>query len=152
MPDDYIRENNRSEHEERAKPHTEYIFDLGEHPVRAENKQRFRDTYPTTRPEYTDHAFNVKLDGKERKIRVPAKIAREIHLQIEAEAHPLTFHQKLQPNYVSGQKIGPNKVGKMTVQSVSYYNSIQSTMQLPNYFRQKGWSIQNEVFDAAERA
>ena len=21
-------------------------------------------------------------------------------------------------------------------------------MQLPNYFRQKGWSIQNEVFDA----
>ena len=36
----------------------------------------------------------------------------------------------------------------MTVQSVSYYNSIQPTMQLPNYFRQKGWSIQNAVFDA----
>ena len=148
MVDEYIRENDRSQHAERFKIYPDYIFDLGEHPVKSENKQRFRDAYPTTRPEYSDHAFNVKIDGKERKIRVPQKIAREIHLQIEAEAHPITFHQKLQPNYVAGQQIGPNKIGKMTVQNVNYYNSIQSTMLLPNYFRQKGWAIQNAVFDA----
>ena len=148
MVDEYIRENDRSQHAERFKIYPDYIFDLGEHPVKSENKQRFRDAYPTTRPEYSDHAFNVKIDGEERKIRVPQKIAREIHLQIEAEAHPITFHQKLQPNYVAGQQIGPNKIGKMTVQNVNYYNSIQSTMLLPNYFRQKGWAIQNAVFDA----
>ena len=45
--------------------HTEYIFDLGEHPVRAENKQRFHGAYPTTRSEYTDHhAFKMKIDGR----------------------------------------------------------------------------------------
>ena len=147
MDDGYIRENNRSEHTERAKTHTDYIFDLGEHPVRSENKQRFRDAYPASRPEYSDHTFIQKIDGKDRKIRVPTRIVREIHLQVESEAHPITFHQKLQPNYVAGQQIGPNKVGKMSVQSVNYYNSIQSTMQLPNYFRQKGWAIQNAVFD-----
>ena len=81
MVDEYIRENTRSEHTERAKIHTDYIFDLGEHPVRSENKQRFRDAYPTTRPGYSEHAFNVKIDGKERKVRVPTRIAREIHLQ-----------------------------------------------------------------------
>ena len=85
--------------------------------------------------------------GKTAKFAYRQKIAREIHLQIEAEAHPITFHQKLQPNYVQGQRIAPNKVGKMTIQNVSYYNSIQPSMQLPNYFRQKGWAIQNAVFD-----
>ena len=149
MDDGYIRESTRSEHTERAKTHTDYIFDLGEHPVRSENKQRFRDAYPASRPEYSDHTFTQKIDGKDRKIRVPTRIVREIHLQVESEAHPITFHQKLQPNYVAGQQIGPNKVGKMSVQSVNYYNSIQSTMQLPNYFRQKGWAIQNATFDAS---
>lgn len=147
MTDSYVRRTDRSSHPERVITHKDYIFDLGEHPVRDDKKTRFRDTYPTTRPEYNDHAFQMKIDGKDREVRVPAKIAREIHLQIEAEAHPITFHQKLQPNYVQGQRIAPNKVGKMTIQNVSYYNSIQSSMQLPNYFRQKGWAIQNAVFD-----
>ena len=147
MTDNYVRLRNRSDHPERVITHKEYIFDLGEHPVRPENKARFRDTYPTTRPEYNDHAFTMKIDGKDRQVRLPAQIAREIHIQIESEAHPINFHQKLQPNYVAGQGHGPNKVGKMTVQNVSYYNSIQSAMQLPNYFRQKGWAIQNAIFD-----
>ena len=136
----YIREANHTSHPEGVKPaHKEYIYDLGEH--------RFRDSYHTTRPEYNDHAFNAKIDGKTRKIRIPAKIVREIHLQCESEAHPITFHQKLQPNYVDGQTHGPNKAGKMTVQNVGYYNSIQSSMMMPNYFRQKAWAIQNEIFD-----
>ena len=146
--DEYIREANHTSHPEGVKPaHKEYIYDLGEHPVRSDYKQRFRDTYNTTRPEYNDHAFNAKIDGKTRKIRIPAKIVREIHLQCESEAHPITFHQKLQPNYVDGQTHGPNKVGKMTFQNVGYYNSIQSSMMMPNYFRQKAWAIQNEIFD-----
>ena len=89
MVDEYIREHTRSTHTEthteRAKKHSDYIFDLGEHPVRSENKQRFRDAYPTSRPEYSDHAFNVKIDGKERKIRVPTKYDAALSLYVDSQ-------------------------------------------------------------------
>ena len=46
------------------------------------------------------------------EIKVPKQVAREIHLRIEAERHPITFYQKLQPNYQDfrierGIEIGP---------------------------------------------
>ena len=68
MTDNYVRLRARSDHPERVITHKEYIFDLGEHPVRPENKARFRETYPTTRPEYNDHAFTMKIDGKDKHL------------------------------------------------------------------------------------
>ena len=62
--------------------------------------------------------------------------------------HPITFYQKPQPNYQQGQRNAPNKIGKMTVQNVSYWNSVQSSIGCPNYYRQKGWAVQKEVFDS----
>ena len=41
--------------------HADYIYDIGEFPVKAPNLQRFRDSYPTTRPEYSGHAFELKF-------------------------------------------------------------------------------------------
>ena len=40
---------------EEGKPikHTDYIYDIGEYPVKSPNLQRFRDSYHTSRPEYT---------------------------------------------------------------------------------------------------
>ena len=66
--------------------HTDYIYDIGEFPVKSSNLQRFRDSYNTPRPEYSGHAFKMKLNGKDepRTVRIPRNVAREIHLLCEA--------------------------------------------------------------------
>ena len=79
-----------------------YVFDIGEHPVSDDNKERFRKTWSASRSEYAGHKFKITIDGKEQNIEIPARVAREIHITAEAESHPITFHQKLQPNYVQG--------------------------------------------------
>ena len=110
--------------------------------------ERFRKMYPASNIEYQDHAFTANIQGKEQQIRIPTEIVREIHLRCEAEQHPITFYQKLQPNYQQGQRNAPNKIGKMSVQNVSYWNSVQSSMGCPNYYRQKGWAVQKEIFES----
>ena len=148
MVDKYVR---RQDHSARnggdAFTFTEYVYDIGEHPVKQDMLERFRKMYPASNNEYQDHAFKANIDGKEKQIRIPTEIVREIHLRCEAEQHPITFYQKLQPNYQQGQRNAPNKIGKMTVQNVSYWNSVQSSMGCPNYYRQKAWALQKEVFD-----
>ena len=39
--------------------HTDYIYDIGQFPVKSSNLQRFRDSYHTSRPEYSGHAFGL---------------------------------------------------------------------------------------------
>ena len=126
-----------------SKTYSDYIYDIGEFPVKAPNLQRFRDSYATTRPEYTGHAFKVKFkdETEPRTVRVPRNVAREIHLLCEAKAHPLTFHQKLQPNYITGNASHPNKVGKTKVETVVYFNSIQNAMKAPKYVQDKAWAM-----------
>ena len=146
MADGYVRRQDHSSHHlGEATTYTDYVHDIGEHPVKADMLQRFRNMYPASNDEYHDHAYKGKVNGKETEIRIPKEVAREIHLRIEAERHPITFYQKLQPNYQQGQRNGPNKIGKMTVQNVTYWNSVQSSMGCPNYYRNKGWAIQNAV-------
>ena len=129
--------------------HTDYIYDIGEFPVKSSNLQRFRDSYHTSRPEYSGHAFKMKLNGEDepRTVRVPRNVAREIHLLCEAKAHPLTFHQKLQPNYISGNTSHPNKVGKTQVETVVYFNGIQNAMKAPKYIQDKCWAMQSAMFE-----
>lgn len=143
----YTRNNQSEKVQKLADTDRTYIYDLGEHPVKNDNKERFRLTWSDSRPEYSGHSFKVKIDGKEHEVTVPNQVAREIHITAETEAHPLTFHQKLQPNYVSGNKNkSPAHVNNLRVQNVCYFNSIQSHLQLPNYLRQKSWAIQKEIF------
>ena len=136
---------------EEGKPikHTDYIYDIGEYPVKSSNLQRFRDSYHTSRPEYTGHAFKMKFKDEEeaRTVRVPRNVAREIHALCEAKAHPLTFHQKLQPNYIAGNSSHPNKVGKTHVETVVYFNGIQNAMKAPKYLQDKAWAMQAVMFD-----
>ena len=129
--------------------HTDYIYDIGEYPVKAKNLQRFRDSYHTSRPEYTGHAFKMKFKDEEepRTVRVPRNVAREIHALCEAKAHPLTFHQKLQPNYITGNASHPNKVGKTHVETVVYFNGIQNAMKAPKYLQDKAWAMQATMLD-----
>ena len=144
----YTRKQRSSEGSSSTVTNTDsYIFDIGEHPVTDNNKERFRKTWPASRPEYAGHSFKITIDGKEHNIEIPTQVAREIHITAEAESHPITFHQKLQPNYAQGNKYkSVSNVGKLKVQNVCYFNSIQSKLQCPNYFRQKAWAIQKEVF------
>ena len=121
MSEQYVNLDDDKAPEEGSQTHADYIYDIGEFPVQRANLQKFRNTYSTTRPEYTTHAFKTKIEGKEHTVRVPRNVAREIHLLCEARAHPLTFHQKLQPNYIKGNAIHPNKVGKTTVETVVYF-------------------------------
>ena len=132
-----------------SKTHTEYIYDIGEFPVKESNLQRFRDSYGTNRPEYSGHAFKVKFTDQDepRTVRVPRNVAREIHLLCEAKSHPLTFHQKLQPNYITGNASHPNKVGKTKVETVVYFNGIQNAMKAPKYVQDKAWAMQNTLFE-----
>ena len=129
--------------------HTDYIYDIGEYPVKSSNLQRFRDSYHTSRPEYSGHAFKMKFKDEEepRTVRVPRNVAREIHALCEAKAHPLTFHQKLQPNYITGNSSHPNKVGKTHVETVVYFNGIQNAMKAPKYLQDKAWAMQAAMFD-----
>ena len=131
------------------KKHTDYIYDIGEFPVRSSNLQRFRDSHHTPRPEYTGHAFKMKLKDEDepRTVRIPRNVAREIHLLCEAKAHPVTFHQKLQPNYIAGNSFHPNKVGKTQVETVVYFNGIQNAMKAPKYLQDKAWAMQAAMFD-----
>ena len=147
MSEQYVNMNDDNAPEEGPKLHADYIYDIGEFPVKRANHQKFRNTYSTTRPEYTTHAFKTKIVGKEHTVRVPRNVAREIHLLCEARAHPLTFHQKLQPNYIKGNAIHPNKVGKTTVETVVYFNGVQNSMKCPKYVQDKGWAMQNALFD-----
>ena len=41
--------------------------------------ERFRKMYPASNNEYQDHAFEANIDGKEKQIRIPTEIVREIH-------------------------------------------------------------------------
>ena len=124
-----------------------YVFDLGEHPVPDSNKTKFRDVYSASGAEYSGHTFKTKIDGKEHTITIPNRVAREVHISAETERHPITFNQKLQPNYITGNRTkGPSYVGRLKVQSICYFNSIQSQLQLPNFCRQKCWAIQKEIF------
>ena len=124
-----------------------YVFDLGEHPVPDRNKTKFRDVYSASGREYSGHTFKTTIDGKEHTITIPNRVAREVHISAETERHPITFNQKLQPNYITGNRNkGPSYVGRLKVQSICYFNSIQSQLQLPNFFRQKAWAIQKEIF------
>ena len=59
----------------------------------------------------------------------------------------LTFHQKLQPTYIKGNAIHPSKVGKTTVETVVYFNGVQNSMKCPKYLQDKGWAMQNTLFD-----
>ena len=87
--------NEDQAHKEGTKTHSDYIYDIGEFPVQQANLQKFRNTYSTSRGEYSAHAFKTKIGGETHTVRVPRNVAREIHLLCEARAHPLTFHQKL---------------------------------------------------------
>ena len=91
MSEQYVNMNDDNAPEEGSKQHADYIYDIGEFPVKRANLQKFRNTYSTTRPEYTTHAFKTKIEGVEHTVRVPRNVAREIHLLCEARAHPLTF-------------------------------------------------------------
>ena len=143
----YTRNNQCEKAPKLADADRTYIYDLGEYPVKDTNKERFRNTWSSSRSEYFGHSFKVKIDGQEHEVTVPNQVAREIHISAETEAHPLTFHQKLQPNYVTGNKNkSPAHVNNLKVQNVCYFNSIQSHLQLPNYLRQKSWAIQKEIF------
>ena len=93
----YTRKQRSSEGSSSTVTNTDsYIFDIGEHPVTDNNKERFRKTWPASRPEYAGHSFKITIDGKEHNIEIPTQVAREIHITAEAESHPITFHQKLQ--------------------------------------------------------
>ena len=81
-----------------------YVFDLGEHPVPDSNKTKFRDIYSASGAEYSGHTFKTKIDGKEHTITIPNRAAREVHISAETERHPITFNQKLQPNYITGNR------------------------------------------------
>ena len=74
--------------------------------------------------------MKFKDEEEPRTVRIPRNMAREIHLLCEAKAHPVTFHQKLQPNYITGNASQPNKVGKTQVETVVYFNGIQNAMVL----------------------
>ena len=100
-----------------------YVFDLGEHPVPDSNKTKFRDIYSASGAEYSGHNFKTKIDGKEHTITIPNRVAREVHISAETERHPITFNQKLQPNYITGNRTkGPSYVGRLKVQSICYFN------------------------------
>ena len=146
MADEYVNMDQETHEMGKNVKHTDYIYDLGEFPVKHGNLQRFRDTYASNRPEYSGHAFKAEIDGKMRTLRVPRNVAREIHLLAESNAHPITFHQKLQPNYVKGNSLHPNKVGKTAVETCVYFNGIQCGMKIPIYLKEKGWAMQSAMF------
>ena len=146
MADEYVNMDQETHEMGKNVKHTDYIYDLGEYPVKHGNLQRFRDTYASNRPEYCGHAFKAEIDGKMHTLRVPRNVAREIHLLAESKAHPITFHQKLQPNYVKGNSSHPNKVGKTTVETCVYFNGIQCGMKIPIYLKEKGWAMQSAMF------
>lgn len=143
----YTRANVATEKPKASVKLDSYVFDLGEHPVPDSNKSKFRDIYSASGAEYFGHTFKTKIDGKEHTITIPNRVAREVHISAETERHPITFNQKLQPNYITGNRTkGPSYVGRLKVQSICYFNSIQSQLQLPNFCRQKCWAIQKEIF------
>ena len=146
MADEYVNMDQETQEMGNNVKHTDYIYDLGEFPVKHGNLQRFRDTYASNRLEYCGHAFKAEIDGKMRTLRVPRNVAREIHLLAESKAHPITLHQKLQPNYVKGNSSHPNKVGKTTVETCVYFNGIQCGMKIPIYLKEKGWAMQSAMF------
>ena len=146
MADEYVNMDQETHEMGKTTKHTDYIYDLGEFPVKQGNLQRFRDTYASNRPEYSGHAYKAEIDGKMRTMRIPRNVAREIHLLAESRAHPITFHQKLQPNYVKGNSLHPNKVGKTTVETCVYFNGIQCGMKIPIYLKEKGWAMQSAMF------
>ena len=91
--------------------------------------------------------MKLKDEDEPRTVRIPRNVAREIHLLCEAKAHPVTFHQKLQPNYIAGNSFHPNKVGKTQVETVVYFNGIQNAMKAPKYLQDKAWAMQAAMFD-----
>ena len=78
MADEYVNMDQETHEMGKNVKHTDYIYDLGEFPVKHGNLQRFRDTYASNRPEYSGHAFKAEIDGKMRTLRVPRNVAREI--------------------------------------------------------------------------
>ena len=52
MADEYVNMEQETHEMGKNVKHTDYIYDLGEYPVKHANLQRFRDTYAANRPEY----------------------------------------------------------------------------------------------------
>ena len=61
MADEYVNMDQETHEMGKNVKHTDYIYDLGEFPVKHGNLQRFRDTYASNRPEYSGHAFKAPL-------------------------------------------------------------------------------------------
>ena len=77
MADKYVRRRDHSAHNGgEAVTYTEYVYDIGEHPVRQDMLERFRKMYPASNNEYQDHAFTANIQGKEQQIRIPTGIVR----------------------------------------------------------------------------
>ena len=53
MADEYVNMDQETHEMGTNVKHTDYIYDLGEFPVKHGNLQRFRDTYASNRPEYS---------------------------------------------------------------------------------------------------
>ena len=70
MVDTYVRRQDHSSHNSgEATTYTEYDHDIGEHPVKQDMLQRFRNMHPASNDEYHDHAFKAKVKGQEMEIR-----------------------------------------------------------------------------------
>ena len=119
MSDEYVNLNDDNAHEEGTKTHEDYIYNIGEFPVKQDNLQKFRNTYSTSRAEYSTHAFKAKIGGETHTVRVPRNVAREIHLLCEARGEspsvdlpsktPTKLHQrKCHPTQQSWQDHGRN--------------------------------------------
>ena len=98
----------------------DYIHDIGQFPVSAENVRKFMYVYDHSEDAFQNHQIaDYEINGEKHTIDVPPLVASAIVTEFMKE-HPVMLHQMLQKNYRERQ--APNKMGKFAPKTVVYFN------------------------------
>ena len=98
----------------------DYIHDIGQFPVSAENVRKFMYVYNHSEDAFQNHQIaDYEINGEKHTIDVPPLVASAIVTEFMKE-HPVMLHQMLQTTY--RERTAPNKMGKFVPKTVVYFN------------------------------